>query len=197
MSSPARSKKPATYEDLLRVPDNLVAEIVGGDLYASPRPAFPHAVASSALGSELGGPFQQGRGGPGGWWIIDEPELHFADDIVVPDLGGWRRSRLPRIPAEAFLSLAPDWICEILSPSTETLDRARKLAVYAREGVDHAWLVNPTVRTLEVLRLESGRWVLLATHAGGETVRAEPFDALELELRRLWGDPETADSGQP
>lgn len=195
MSSPARTKRPATYKDLLRVPDNRVAEIVAGNLYASPRPAFTHALASSALGSELGGPFQQGRGGPGGWWIIDEPELHFDEDILVPDLAGWKRARLPRIPEAPSTSLAPDWICEILSPSTEQLDRARKLGVYAREKVAHAWLVNPTARTLEVLRLEGGRWVLLATHSASDAVRAEPFEAIELELGRLWGEP--APDAQP
>jgi Uma2 family endonuclease len=179
-------KAPATYEDLCAVPDNRVAEIIGGELYASPRPALPHAHAASVLGGELSGPFHRGRGGPGGWWLLNEPELHLGDDVLVPELAAWRRERLPAIPADPFLALAPDWICEVLSPATETIDRVRKLAIYAREGVQHAWLVNPLLRTLEVLRLDSGRWTLLASFEGASRVRAEPFDAIELELDALW-----------
>ena len=180
--------RPATYDDLTKLPDNLVAEIVNGELHASPRPASPHTRASSSLGVRLGGPFDHGIGGPGGWWILDEPELHFERDIVVPDLAGWRRPRMPRYPDCAYFTLAPDWICEILSPSTSQLDRAQKLAIYAREGVGHAWLVDPDVGTVEVLRLEHGRWSILATHAGSEVVRAEPFAEIEIELQALWID---------
>ena len=179
-------KKNATYEDLCAVPEHFVAEIIGGELYASPRPALPHAHVSSVLGSELMGPFHRGRNGPGGWLILDEPELHFAGDVLVPDLAGWRRERMPILPAAAYVTLAPDWVCEVLSPSTESLDRAKKLAIYAREGVSHAWLINPTSRTLEILVRESRRWTLLGTHANKAVVRAEPFDAIELELAALW-----------
>jgi Uma2 family endonuclease len=185
-SSPV--KRPATYEDLQKVPDHLVAEILDGELYASPRPAIPHALASSALGVELGGAFQHGRGGPGGWWILDEPELHLGADVIVPDLAGWRRERLPQVPAAPAIELPPDWVCEVVSPSTERIDRAKKLGIYARERVTHAWLVNPTARTLEVLRLEATRWLLVATHAGDAVVRAEPFEAIELDLLLLWGE---------
>jgi Uma2 family endonuclease len=183
----------ATYEDLMKVPDNLVAEILNGELYASPRPSVSHAVASSALGSELGGPFHQGRGGPGGWWILFEPELHLGADVVVPDLSGWRRSRLPTLPDAAAISLAPDWVCEILSPSTEAIDRVPKLRIYAREGVPHVWFVNPRTRTLEVLRLVGATWMVVATHDGDVTITVEPFDALPFDLFRLWGrtSPET------
>jgi Uma2 family endonuclease len=180
--------RPATYDDLIALPDNLVAEIVAGELHASPRPALPHARAYSVLGRRIGGPYDDGVGGPGGWWIIDEPELHLGPDVLVPDLAGWQRSRMPVFPTTAYVSLSPDWICEILSPSTAQLDRAKKLAIYARERVAHAWLVDPIARTLEVLRLESGRWLILATHAGSEAVRAEPFDQIELDLRSLWTD---------
>ena len=179
-------KTSATYEDLRAVPEHFVAEILGGELYATPRPPLPHAHAASVLGVELGGPFHRGRGGPGGWWILDEPELHFGADVLVPDLAAWRRERLPAIPAALYLTLAPDWICEVLSPSTETIDRAKKLAIYAREHIRCAWLVNPSSQTLEVLRLEAERWTLLATHEGEAKVRAEPFDAIELELGALW-----------
>lgn len=190
MASPARKR--ATYDDLLKVPDHLVAEIVDGELHTSPRPASRHAVAASGLGGQIWSPFHRGRGGPGGWWILDEPELHLGEDILVPDLAGWRRERMPAIPDAAYFTLAPDWACEVLSPSTERLDRVRKLPVYAREGVRHVWLVNPSARTLEVLRLEGGRWVVVATHGGDDPVRAEPFDAIELDLGALWGEPPPA-----
>lgn len=186
MSDPASVKRPATYDDLLQVPDHLVAEILDGELIATPRPALPHARTGSQLGVVLGGPFDEGRDGPGGWLFLDEPELHFRDDVVVPDVAGWRRQRLPVVPNEPFLTLAPDWVCEILSPSTERIDRLRKLHIYSREGVAYAWLVNPLLRTLEVLRLESGRWVVAATHGGDEVVRVEPFDAVPLGLTRIW-----------
>jgi Uma2 family endonuclease len=189
----SRIDKPrATYEDLLKVPNEKVAEIVDGELYVSPRPAAPHALTASVLGVDLGGPFHHGRGGPGGWWIVDEPELHVGEDIVVPDLAGWRRERMPEFPKTAFFTLAPDWLCEVLSPSTERLDRARKLRVYAREGVGHVWLVNPEARTLEVYRSSEERWLLLATHASDAIVRAEPFDAIELDLLPLWGEARTS-----
>ena len=188
MASPAR--KLATYDDLLAVPDRYVAEIIGGELRVQPRPAPRHACASSALGGDLCGPFQRGRGGPGGWWILDEPELHLPDgDILVPDLAGWRVARMPDLPETAYFELAPDWICEVLSPSTAADDRADKLPIYARAGVAHAWLVDPILKTLEVLRREGERWTLLATYKGDAVVSAEPFDAVPLELGALWGKP--------
>jgi Uma2 family endonuclease len=192
MNRPAPARRPATYEDLCAVPDHLVAEILDGELHTSPRPAPRHAVASSGLGADLIGPFDRGRGGPGGWWILTEPELHLGDDVLVPDLAGWRRTRLPEMPAEAFFRLAPDWVCETLSPSTERIDRGKKLAIYARESVAHLWLLNPIAETLEAYRLEQGRWLLLVTHAGDVTARIEPFEAAELELWRLWGRSEPA-----
>ena len=178
--------RPATYDDLVKLPDNLVAEIIDGELHASPRPAPAHAVAGSNLGGWLVPPFHGGRGGPGGWWILDEPELHLGKDVLVPDLAGWRRERMPSRPETAYFPLAPDWVCEVLSPSTAQIDRARKLAIYARERVTHAWLVDPLAQTLEVFQLEGGRWVLLGTHAGQEVVRAQPFDDIEIELASLW-----------
>ena len=135
------------------------------------------------------GPYNHGRGGPGGWRILDEPELHLGSDVTVPDLAGWRRARMPGLPETAYFALAPDWVCEVVSPSTALLDRTKKLRIYAREGVGHCWIVDPVVRTLEVLRLESGRWTISATHAGNEVVRVEPFDAIDLELPLLWDEP--------
>jgi len=119
-------KKGATYDDLRDVPDHFVAEMFDGELYATPRRALPHTRAATMLGTELGGPFDRGRNGPGGWVILDEPELHFGNDVLVPDLAAWRRERLPRVPANAYLTLVPDWICEVLSASTEALDRGKK-----------------------------------------------------------------------
>ena len=180
--------RPATYDDLAKLPDTLVAEIVNGELHASPRPAPLHTRAGSSLGGLLVGPFDHGRGGPGGWWILLEPELHLADDVLVPDWAGWRRGRMPHLPKSAYFPLAPYWISELLSTSTTRLDRTQKLAIYAREGVGHAWLVYHGAGTLEVLRLENRRWTILATHAGSEMVRAEPFSEVEIELQALWAD---------
>jgi Uma2 family endonuclease len=187
MPRPGFAKRPATYEDLLKVPDHFVAEILEGELYATPRPAMPHAIAATALASELVVPFQYGRGGPGGWWIVFEPEVHLGADVLVPDLAGWRRSRVPRLPPSAAMTIAPDWVCEILSPSTEALDRVPKLKAYAREGIAHVWLVNPESQTLEILRLEGAQWTLVATYDGDVTVTIEPFEAVPLDLYRLWG----------
>lgn len=184
MSKPL--KKHATYADLVAVPENFIAEILGGELYASPRPLFSHARLASALGVLLGGPFQFGIHGPGGWLIVHEPELHLGADVVVPDLAGWRAERAPAASAADYPTIAPDWICEVLSPSTETIDRTKKLKIYAREGVGHAWLMSPSLSTLEVFRRDGWRWLVVATHEGSQRVRAEPFGAIDLELGALW-----------
>jgi Uma2 family endonuclease len=184
MGEPA--SKRATYDDVVRLPEHLVGEIVDGELHASPRPAPRHSVASSVLGGTLSGPFHRGRGGPGGWWILDEPELHLGADVLVPDLAGWRRERMPVVPKEAHFTIPPDWVGEVLSPSTARLDRARKLPAYARHGVAFLWLVDPLARTVEVMRLEREKWVLLTVAEGEQVVRLPPFDAIELELAALW-----------
>jgi Uma2 family endonuclease len=178
-------KKHATYDDLRAVPDNFVAEIFDGELYATPRPALPHTLASSAVAAKIFGSFH--RSGPDGWVILYEPELHLGRDVLVPDIAGWRRARLPAVPADAYLTIAPDWVCEVLSASTETLDRGTKLDIYAREGVGDVWLIDPLRRRLDVLSLQSrGRWVLQSTHEGSVGVRAAPFDSIELDLGTLW-----------
>jgi Uma2 family endonuclease len=185
--------RPATYEDVLQAPPHKVAEIIAGELILSPRPALPHAAAATALGEELGPPFKRGRGGPGGWIILDEPELHLGRDILVPDLGGWRRTTMPTIPREPYLTVRPDWVCEVLSPSTERIDRAAKIALHAAAGVANAWLVNPLQHTLEVLRLSPdtpSQWLMLGVFTDDAKVRAEPFDAFELDLAVLWQDVE-------
>ncbi len=178
--------RPATYEDLERLPDNLVGEIIDGELHASPRPAPRHATSGAGLVGLLFPAFDLGRDGPGGWRILYEPELHLRRDVLVPDVAGWHRARMPRLPDTAFFSLAPDWVCEILSPSTAALDRTKKLTIYARDRVPNVWLADPIARTLEVLQLQSGRWSILSTHVGCEVVRAEPFVGIEIDLGVLW-----------
>jgi Uma2 family endonuclease len=189
----AKDKPPgreATYADIEALPPHKLGEIIGGELFVSPRPAPRHSLATSALGADLNGLFQRGRGGPGGWWILDEPELHFRREVVVPDIAGWRRERMPTLPKEAYFSLAPDWLCETLSPSTAVLDRTRKLDVYRRERVPFVWLVDPIARTLEVLRLEGNAWLVAGNHGGDEKIRAAPFEAVEIDLAALWeGEP--------
>jgi Uma2 family endonuclease len=180
-------RRVASYEDLESVPEHQVGEIVGGELYVSPRPRPMHSRAAVRLVRILG-PFDEDTQaeGPGGWVLLFEPELHLGGEALVPDIAGWRRERLPEIPDEAALTIAPNWVCEVLSPSTETLDRARKMGSYAREGVKHLWLVDPRLRMLEVYRLEDGRWSRLGAHVENASVRAEPFELLSLELGRLW-----------
>ncbi|WP_342673903.1 Uma2 family endonuclease [Chondromyces crocatus] len=165
----------------------MVGEIIAGTLFMSPRPAMPHTVASSALGGLLVRPFQFGLDGPGGWWVFDEPELHLDGDVLVPDLAGWRRERMPTRPSTAAVSLPPDWVCEVLSPSTATDDRFDKLPVYAREGVTWVWLIDPIKRTFEVQHLgPRKRWETELLVKGDDVVRAAPFDAIDLPLTILW-----------
>ena len=190
MAKPARSR--ATYEDLLRVPEPMVAELVGGELYASPRPSPIHAQAASAILANLWTAFHFGRGGPGGWWILTEPELHLGEDVLVPDVGGWRRERMPGLPETAAIELRPDWVCEVISPATGRLDRVRKMPVYAANGVPRLWLIDPGFRTLEVFRLHGPGWLLVTAHGGDAVVRAEPFDAIEMDLLALWGESRPA-----
>ena len=180
------STRRASYQDVLDTPAHRVAEIVDGTLYTHPRPAMPHVLASSALGNDLGNPFQFGRGGPGGWWIIDEPELHLGEDILVPDLAGWRRERMPDYPETAYVTLPPDWVCEVLSASTRRLDLQEKRPVYAREGVGHLWLVDPADRTLDAFELHEGQWLLIASAKDDDPVNIRPFDAITFSLGDLW-----------
>jgi len=179
-------QRKATYADLEAVPPHQVAELVDGELYVSPRPASPHANAATALIGAIYNPFNRGQGGPGGWLLLLKPELHLGEDVLVPDLAGWRRERMPKMPQVVGFTLAPDWVCEVLSPSTVKLDREKKMKVYAREGVRHLWLVDPLRRELEVYALEGTRWECRYTRSGQEQVRAEPFEAFELELALLW-----------
>ena len=174
--------------DLLKVPYNSGAELIDRELYTSPLPGSRHARASSVLGAKLVNSFDSGDG-PGGWWIVDEPELHLGANALVPDLAGWRRERMPIYPDAAVFDLAPDWLCEVQSASTARVDRVKKLPIYRDHQVQHVWLINPTDRTLEVLRLDHGRWMIAGNYGGDDVVRAEPFEAVEIDLARLWIDP--------
>jgi Uma2 family endonuclease len=176
------------YDRLAALPEGLTGEILNGRLHTQPRPAGPHARAESVLQIEIGGPFDRGRGGPGGWWILVEPEVHFVRDaeVCVPDLAGWRRERLSVIPRDQRFETVPDWLCEILSPSTESKDRQVKMPIYARYGVGFVWLVDPLQRSLEAYRLEQGSWTSVGTWRADATAAIPPFDALSLDLIALW-----------
>jgi len=180
----------ATYADLEALPERYIGEIIDGTLYAQARPASPHTKAASQIGARLlvafDGPTGVAGGPPGGWCILDEPELHFGADVLVPDIAGWRRQRMVTVPDAAWFELAPDWLCEVASPSTEHLDRGPKLDRYHRVEVRHVWLVEPQARRIEVLRRSEEGWLLVATHLGDEPACIEPFAAVPLLLRDCW-----------
>ncbi len=186
MAEKGQVERPATYQDVLDAPPNQVAEVVAGKLYTQPRPAMRHALASSAIGGKLMPSFTFGDGGPGGWWILYEPELHVGGDIIVPDLAGWQHKTMPDYPDDAYCRIPPDWVCEVLSPSTRRVDQSEKRAVYAREAVSHLWFVDPDAKTLEAFELRAGQWVLLTTLSDDESVSVPPFDAITFPLNALW-----------
>ena len=180
--------RPTLYEQLEALPEGLTGEILNGQLYTQPRPSGRHGLASSVLGAELLGPFQQGHGGPGGWWIIDEPELHFIRDTEddVPDLSGWRRERMPRIPEDQRFTVVPDWVCEILSKSTASKDREIKIPIYAQFGVAYAWLLDPLARTLEAYERDGTGWREIGRFSCDDRVAVAPFAAATIHLADLW-----------
>jgi Uma2 family endonuclease len=184
----APAYQPTLYDELCALPEGVTGEIIHGQLHTMPRPSGRHGAAEGGLNVNLGGPFRYGRGGPGGWWIIPEPEIHFVRDteVAVPDLAGWRRERMPALPEDHRFEVVPDWVGEILSPSTAKKDRVLKLPLYAHYGVAYAWLVDPLARTLEAYELRQGQWVLIATLADDNPVRVPPFDAVEFSLGDLW-----------
>ncbi len=181
-------RRPATYQDVLDAPEHMVAELIEGALHLHPRPASPHARASSVLGVRIGGPFDVGPDGPGGWWILDEPELHLRADVLVPDLAGWRRERMPVYPVVSWFELPPDWVCEILSPSTRSVDLTDKRRIYAQSGVASLWFVDPVARTLEAFASRDGSWTLVGALKDDDEVRVPPFDAIAFPLSVLWPD---------
>lgn len=192
MGLPAEKQISASYADYAAVPPHRRAVIINGTLHVFPRPALPHIYTSSTLTMEIGSPFARGRGGPGGWWILDEPELHLVHEQPInPDIAGWRRERMPTMPSAKFIALPPDWACEVLSPSTEKVDRDEKMPVFAEHGVRHAWLIDPVKRVLEAYTLEGKRWSKPLVHRGDARARVAPFEAVELDLSVLWTDAAT------
>ncbi|MEZ4265791.1 MAG: Uma2 family endonuclease [Myxococcota bacterium] len=191
MSQAVGSQRIPTYADIEALPPHVVGEILAGEPVVSPRPAAPRAVTCSALGALLGTPFALGKGGPGGWQILHEPELSLdvdpRFDPVVPDLAGWRIEVMPDRIQTAQFHIAPQWVCEVLSPSTQLRDRTLKLPFYARATVQHLWFIDPLGETLEVYALEGERWVVAGMYGGDDVVAAEPFGAVPLELCWLWG----------
>ena len=196
----------ATYRDLEALPAHVSGELIEGALYAHPRPALPHAEAGSGIHGDLWSSYGRKRKptGPGGWIILYEPELHLGllrgqprakDTVVVPDLAGWRRDRVPRLPKAAAVTTRPDWVCEILSTGRRAHDRVLKLHVYATSGIPWYWLVDPLERTVEVLRLdpETALYTTVHTHAGGGPIQAPPFDAVAFDTEEWWMDDEDAD----
>ncbi len=180
------TKKPATYADLEAVPSHLVAEIIDGELMTRPRPSFRHGAAATSLVDELTGPFQKARGGPGGWVFIVEPEIKFDGDILVPDIAGWRRERLSGVPRHNYIEIVPDWVCEVLSGSTEKRDRSIKKRIYATGEVSYLWLIDPRLQLLEAFRLREGTWADIGTWNSDDDVRAAPFEAISFSLADLW-----------
>jgi Uma2 family endonuclease len=186
----SQARRIATYADIEALPRHVTGQIVAGQLYAHPRPRSLHARASSNILRQTG-PFDDDTHGPddpGGWVILMEPELHLDADVLVPDIAGWRLERATWSDDCAFISIAPDWVCEVLSPSSEVLDRSEKMPAYAHHGVKHAWLVDPDAKLLEVYELSAGvlRQVGPVFREGSRVVAA-PFEAIAIELRRVWG----------
>ena len=181
-------KQSDVYQDLLNLPENIIGEIINGELHTQPRPSPRHALASSSLGGELDGLYFKGRGGPGGWWIIDEPEIHLGDDVLVPDIAGWKKERMPKFPETAFFNVSPEWVCEVLSQNTVRKDRIFKMPLYAKYGVQHIWLLDPLAKTLEVYQLETQYWKLIGTFSGNDNVSILPFQEISIDLSFLWGE---------
>lgn len=186
MSNNQHALQPANYDDLCALPENRVGELIAGTLYSQPRPAPRHALAASRLGSTVLERFDPKGKSDNGWWILDEPECHLKDDIVVPDIAGWRRERMPALPDTAFFTLAPDWVCEVLSPSTAAHDRVLKQSVYAVNGVPYMWFIDPVLHMLEAYELNDHQWTLIAALENDDEVAVAPFTEKPFNLSDLW-----------
>ncbi len=208
MTEPAR--KVYTYEDILALDEKLHAELLDGMIYIdgvplgsvvptvgmAPAQLPRHAKSQRVLGKIIGGPFDDdhGDGGPGGWWIFIEVDVLLASGTVRPDLSGWRRERLPQ-PDVRPIATRPDWVCEIISPTSIRQDRVAKRRAYAKAGIPHYWIVDPDARTLEALELQSDRWLEVGTWSEGDVARIAPFEPVEVPVGRLFLPPETRPEG--
>ena len=181
------AKSISLYEQLEQLPESLTGQILNGQLYTHPRPNGKHILISSNVGAELHGPFQKGKNGPGGWWILQEPEVHLTlnSEVVVPDLAGWKKERLPEIPDTHKFTVIPDWICEIFSPSTESIDKEIKMPLYAKYGVKYLWLIHPIKKSLQAFKLTNNEWILQGTFEGNDAISIEPFDSINIKLNDL------------
>jgi len=188
-ASPSEILKQQTlYESLEALPEGLTGELLNGQLYAHPRPSNRHAYVVSRLDRSVGRGYGDGSDGPGGWWILIEPEVHFVRDteVAVPDLAGWRRERMPYLPEGHRIEVVPDWVCEILSPSTASSDSEVKMPLYAHYGVSYAWLIHPLEHTLEAYRRDASAWVGIGRFADADQVTVPPFEAINLDLGTFW-----------
>lgn len=186
------ARKRATYADVLAAPPHMTAEVLDGELHLMPRPARKHLRSASGLGAMLYMSFDAGVNGPGGGTILYEPELHLGPDpdILVADLGGWRSGRLVEKDEDEdppFITVVPDWVCEILSPGTARVDRLKKMRIYARERIPHVWLCDPRERIVEVYRFGGPSYTLVGAYGGDEALTAEPFEAVTIPTSILWG----------
>ena len=194
------AKKIITYDDLYNVPQDMVGEIIEGELITNPRPGGPHALVASSLGIKVGSSFQFGEAdGPGGWWIIDEPQLYFEKSpeplSMVPDIAGWKKEKMPTPPKDYKFNIVPDWVCEIASSSTALYDRRSKMPKYAEFGVNYLWIISPEHKSLEVFKNREGSWLVLSIFGENDKVRAEPFDAVEIDLSYLWMPEDVVNEG--
>jgi Uma2 family endonuclease len=184
------AERKATWADVLAHSEDERVEVLSGELVTIPAPLPRHSKTQGSLRRFVGGPFDDddGHGGPGGWWILIEIDVRLeTHEIVRPDLAGWRRERLPEPGDIRPIDVVPDWICEVISPTTASRDRVTKRALYARFGVPYYWMVDPGARTLETLRLgDDGRWIELGAWDDEATARIEPFEAIELAVGRLF-----------
>lgn len=185
---PLTHKKNVSYDDLYSIPVNMIGEIIDGELLTQPRPSFRHSNVTTVLTYTIGGPFQWGKDGPGGWIFLFEPEICLGTDILVPDIAGWKKERLPKPPEKNFTTVRPDWVCEVMSAGTVRIDRIKKMPIYGRFGIPYIWLIDPLAKTLEVFRLDEGKWVLSSVHSDNDKIRAEPFQETEISLEHLWWD---------
>ncbi len=184
---------PATAADLARLPPDMRAEIINGEIVQKANPSAEHADAQGGALAHLRGQYHHRSGGdkPGGWWILPEVEIELAPhEVYRPDIAGWRRDCMPERPGMPVKS-RPNWICEVLSPSDASNDLVKKLRVYHQSHVAHYWIIDPQNETLTVLRWTPEGYLAALTAGRTDRVRAEPFETVELPVGVLFGDDES------